>query len=99
DPLCGHGTADEWDRWQLSPSPGMVRKGNDLLQYYTSSGYTHDSNVIRPEEYAKAAARTGGVGVLQQRLDGFVSADVDDKGGWLQTPPIVFSGKRLRLNI
>lgn len=27
------------------------------------------------------------------------SADVDYHGGWLETPPVVFKGKRLRLNI
>jgi hypothetical protein len=39
------------------------------------------------------------VGVVKQRLDGFVSADADDKGGWLRTPPVVFRGGNLRLNI
>jgi hypothetical protein len=39
------------------------------------------------------------MGAVRQRLDGFVSADADNHGGWLLTPPIVFSGKRLRLNI
>jgi len=36
---------------------------------------------------------------VRQRLDGFVSADVDHKGGWLKTPLIQFQGNRLRLNI
>jgi hypothetical protein len=41
----------------------------------------------------------GGVGVVRQRLDGFVSADADQKGGWLTTPTLKFKGSRLRLNI
>jgi hypothetical protein len=36
---------------------------------------------------------------VRQRLDGFVSADADHKGGWLTTPPLTFKGARLRLNI
>jgi hypothetical protein len=39
------------------------------------------------------------VGVVKQRLDGFVSADADYKGGRLRTPPVVFKGGKLRLNI
>lgn len=41
----------------------------------------------------------GGIGVVRQRLDGFISADADHRGGWLETPPVPFSGNRLRLNI
>jgi hypothetical protein len=41
----------------------------------------------------------GGLGVVRQRLDGFVSADTGVHGGWLETPTITFSGSRLRLNI
>jgi hypothetical protein len=49
--------------------------------------------------YAKIAPQKGVVGVVRQRLDGFVSADADHKGGWLTTPPLVFKDSRLRLNI
>ena len=40
----------------------------------------------------------GGIGYVKQRLDGFVSADVDYQGGSLTTPPIRFSGNRLQIN-
>lgn len=36
------GLADEWDRWYAVMSPGMVKRGNYLYQYYVSSGRTHD---------------------------------------------------------
>jgi len=39
------------------------------------------------------------MGRAVQRLDGFYSADADYAGGWLVTPPVVFAGKRLVLNI
>jgi hypothetical protein len=92
------GLADEWDRWYTIAGPGLVRRGNHILQYHYSSGRLHDSAVLRPE-YTKAAKVEGGVGVVRQRLDGFVSADADHRGGWLRTPPLRFTGKRLRLNI
>jgi hypothetical protein len=93
-----NGLADEWDRWYTVAAPGMVKRGNYVYQYYYSSGRLHDSAVLRPE-YDKVAKQEGGVGVVRQRLDGFVSADADHRGGWLTTPPVVFKGARLRLNI
>lgn len=92
------GLADEWDRWYAVMGPGLVRRGNYLYQYYNSSGRLHDSVILRPE-YDETAKQLGGVGVVRQRLDGFVSANVDHQGGWLQTPAIVFCGRELRLNI
>ena len=79
-------------------APGMVRRGNYLYQYYYSSGHTHDSAFVRAE-YEHSAPRMGGIGVVRQRLDGFVSADADHLGGWLETPPVVFQGNRIRLNV
>ncbi|MBN9118513.1 MAG: hypothetical protein J0I06_05025 [Planctomycetes bacterium] len=92
------GLADEWDRWYAVAAPGLVRRGNSVYQYYYSTGRLHDSAVLRPE-YDKLAKQEGGVGAVRQRLDGFVSADADHKGGWLRTPPVVFAGNRLRLNV
>ncbi|HEX2748789.1 MAG TPA: hypothetical protein VHM91_12365, partial [Verrucomicrobiales bacterium] len=98
EPYFPTGLADEWDRWYAVMAPGMVRRGNYLYQYYNSSGRTHDSAILRPE-YEKTAARMGGIGVVRQRLDGFISADAGHRGGWLETPPLVFKGRELRLNI
>jgi hypothetical protein len=98
EPYFPTGLADEWDRWYAVMAPGIVRRGNYLYQYYYSTGRLHDSVVLRPE-YDESANQMGGVGVVRQRLDGFVSADAGHKGGWLTTPLLTFSGKRLRLNI
>jgi len=97
-PYVPNGLADEWDRWYTVMGPGIARRGDSLYQYYYSSGRLHDSAILRPE-YAESAKQLGGVGVVRHRLDGFVSADADHKGGWLRTPPLVFQGDRLRLNI
>jgi hypothetical protein len=98
EPYVATGLADEWDRWYAVMGPGIVRRGNSLYQYYYSSGQLHDSATLRPE-YAETAKQLGGVGVVRQRLDGFVSADADHRGGWLTTPAVTFKGGRLRLNI
>lgn len=98
DAYIAPGLADEWDRWYAVAGPGLVRRGHYIDQYYYSTGHLHDAAILRPE-YARAAKQIGGVGVVRQRLDGFVSADADHKGGWLRTPPVVFKGRTLRLNI
>lgn len=92
------GLPDEWDRWYAVTAPGVIKRGNYLYQYYYSSGRLHDSVVLRPE-YDDTAKQLGGVGVVRQRLDGFISADADHRGGWLTTPVMKFTGKKLRLNI
>jgi len=78
--------------------PGVVQRGNYLYQYYNSSGRLHDGAILRAE-YEKLAPRLGGIGIIRQRLDRFVSADADHKGGWLETSLLKFSDNRLRLNI
>jgi hypothetical protein len=98
DPYFPMGLADEWDRWYSVMAPGIIRRGNYLYQYYNSTGRLHDSVILRPE-YDEPAKQVGGVGVVRQRLDGFVSADADQDGGSLQTKVLRFDGKRLRLNI
>ncbi|MBL9123752.1 MAG: hypothetical protein JNG90_08980 [Planctomycetaceae bacterium] len=92
------GLPDEWDRWYAVMGPGLARRGNYLYQYYNSSGRLHDSAILRAE-YEHSAPQLGGIGIVRQRLDGFVSADVDHRGGWLQTPLLTFRGRRLELNL
>jgi hypothetical protein len=98
EPYFPTGLSDEWDRWYAVMGPGLARRGNYLYQYYNSSGRLHDGAYLRAE-YVHSAPQLGGIGIVRQRLDGFVSADVDHKGGWLQTPLLKFQGNRLRLNI
>ncbi len=98
EPYFPTGLPDEWDRWYAVMGPGIARRGNYLYQYYNSSGRLHDGAFLHAE-YQNAAPQMGGIGIVRQRLDGFVSADVDYKGGWLQTPMLKFTGNRLRLNI
>ena len=39
------------------------------------------------------------MGVVIHRLDGFVSADAPQEGGYLITPPLIFHGDHLELNL
>ena len=97
-PYFPMGLANEWDRWNSTMGHGLIRHGNYVYQYYISTGRTHDGGLLRAE-HDEAIPLQNGMGIVRQRLDGFVSADVDNHGGWLLTPPVVFIGKRLRLNI
>ena len=72
---------------------GMLRVGDYLYQYYGAYAVTHGL----PE--AEQQMPIGCLCAVRQRLDGFVSADAAWGGGELITPPIVFAGTRLVLNL
>jgi hypothetical protein len=97
-PYVPMGLADEWDRWLMMMGTGMVRRGSYLYQYYWSTGQSHDGGILRPE-YAATTPSKSAIGVVKQRLDGFMSADFAYTGGTLTTPLMTFTGTHLRLNI
>lgn len=71
---------------------GMVRRGNEIWQYYYGTVIYHSS--WKKEETDSAVYR------VVQRLDGFVSADTPyDREGLLVTKPLRFEGHSLVLNI
>jgi hypothetical protein len=69
---------------------GMVRRGEEIWQYYLGS-----------EQYHSNWKKDGREAVFRvvQRLDGFISADTPYTGGTLTTRPLTFEGNRLLLNI
>ena len=79
---------------QLFTAPGVVRVGDHLWNYCSGSNHNH-SGQIDPE----SDGPRGGVCVNVSRLDSFISANTPYDGGWLITPPIVFDGSQLELNI
>ena len=99
-PYVKPGMNDEWDRWLHFLGRGTVPIGNYLYQYYWTTGRLHDSLLLRPEvgEVSEGGPARHAIGALRQRLDGFISANADHRGGSLTTPPIKFSGDRLLLN-
>jgi hypothetical protein len=71
---------------------GMVRRGDEIWQYYFGESQYHSAHKRNP----------GGRGVyrLVQRLDGFISIDSPyDTEEEIITKPIIFKGNRLVLNI
>jgi hypothetical protein len=75
-------------------APGMIRRGDEIYQYYSGFRCSHGEYVGFEE-----LRGISHVHLLVQRLDGFVSADGAYSGGWLTTPPLIFSGRELELNI
>lgn len=86
------GTYDGDDIKQVYIGHGMIKRGDEIWQYFFGdtkyhSPYTKDNDV-------RAVYR------VAQRLDGFVSADTPyEKEGMIITKPLVFKGNRLVLNI
>jgi hypothetical protein len=93
-PYIGNGLDGSTDSRSMYILIGWIRRGAEIYQYY--GGYDHFHG-----EYV-AFKRLRGMGAIMrvvQRLDGFVSADGDYRGGSLTTPPVVFTGARLELNV
>jgi hypothetical protein len=74
--------------------PGVVRVGDELWSYYIGKNSNH-SDVLDP----LADKQRSGIFRAVSRLDGFISADAPYEGATLTTPPIVFTGKKLELNL
>jgi hypothetical protein len=87
----GLGRLGQVDSGTLYMGLGMVITGDEIWQYCA----------VQPDRasYFRGDERTGAIIRLVQRLDGFVSADAGPAGGELTTPPLVFEGNRLELNI
>jgi hypothetical protein len=100
-PYLPRGVAGDPDCGQTHTSEFHFRDGNHLYQYYGAGPWTHGGFRRLDLEQRSDRANWGRsfYNVARQRLDGFVSADADYTGGWLTTPPIVFSGRELTLNV
>jgi hypothetical protein len=86
----GIGRFDDLDLHQIYMGQGLIRRGEEIWQYFYGNVEYHSTFESGP----KAIYRT------VQRLDGFVSADTPyEQWGEMRTRPFVFSGNRLVLNI
>ena len=71
---------------------GMVRRGEELWQYYFGETHYHSPHTEDPDGR--------GVYRLVQRLDGFISLDSPyGREATAITRPLVFAGNRLQLNV
>lgn len=91
-PYVPLGLAGSWDGGQTYMALGMIRKGDEIWQYYSGTDYTHGAYERDAADYS------GGLCRLVQRLDGFVSADADYQGAVFTTPLLTFDGAHLQLN-
>ena len=100
-PYLARGTAGEPDCGQTHTSEFHFRDGDHLYQYYGAGPWTHGGfrALTLDQRRDRANWGRGFINVARQRLDGFVSADADYTGGWLTTPPVLYSGRELTLNI
>ena len=75
----------------IMANPWPIVVGDEVWIYYTGAGITHLEEITDPRETGLYRARL--------RLDGFLSADAPDGGGFFTTPPLTFEGRRLELNV
>ena len=80
-------------RW-VWPLVQPVRMGDQLWIYYVGGNRDHAGRVA-----PKAAEHETAISRAILRLDGFVSVDADYGGASFTTPPLVFEGSRLELNV
>jgi hypothetical protein len=88
-PYIKIGRHDGFDVHKNYIAHGMVRRGDEIWQYYFGSEQYHSS------------WRQGREAIFRvvQRLDGFISADTPYTGGMMKTRPLRFEGSRLVLNV
>jgi hypothetical protein len=76
--------------------PGLLCHPDRIDQYMAGYSFTHGDKMARRR---LAGRDLGGIFRLEQRVDGFMSADFAYTGGTLLTEPITFTGDRLLLNL
>jgi len=90
DPYLKVGLTDSFDSKMVHMATGMVRRSHQINMYYVGMNYRHDASWPK---------KSGGIGHVRARLDGFVSQDAGRSGGTLVTVPLKFAGKRLEVNM
>lgn len=100
-PFIPRGLPGDPDHGDTHASNYFIRQGNYLYQYYRGWPWSHGGYRTLSSEDRKDRTNWGRafVGVVVHRLDGFVSADAPQEGGYLVTPPLLFDGHCLELNI
>jgi hypothetical protein len=91
-PYIGLGTEGAPDAGVIYCSRSMLRNGDEIYQYYSAAPKSHGTGF-------NTEGNPSSHGMVVQRLDGFVSADAPYEGGELTTPPVIFAGNQLQLNI
>jgi hypothetical protein len=93
-PYVELGLKGEKDSGSLYMYIGLLKVRSELFHYYGTIDFTHGEYLKLPQ-----IRNHGGVRLLRQRLDGFVSVDADERGGEFVTSAVKFQGRQLRLNM
>ena len=97
-PFIRLGDQGDFDSASLYMGQGVIRKADELWQYYSGSSLKH--NEVKLETLVKLKPGEGrSYSRVVTRLDGYVSADADESGGAFTTPPLTFRGDTLTLNV
>jgi hypothetical protein len=91
-PFIALGRADEFDCGSLYMGQGILRAGNEIWQYYGGSRVKHAEGTV------DVVSKPGNSRVIS-RLDGFVSVEAGPEPGEFITPPLIFKGNVLLLNV
>ncbi len=94
-PFIPRGPDGSWDCGMTYVCGGsnLVYRDNEVWIYYSAQPFTHGDYSLAEKEALGSVMRA----VL--RLDGFVSVDTGFEPGEFTTPPLVFAGTRLELNV
>jgi hypothetical protein len=94
-PFIPRGPDGSWDYGMTYVSGGsnLVYRGDEVWLYYSAQPFTHGDYSLAEKEALGSVMRA----VL--RLDGFVSVDAGFEPGGFTTPPLMFDGKWLVLNV
>jgi hypothetical protein len=94
-PFIPRGPQGSWDWGMVYVSGGsnLVYRGDEVWIYYAAQPFTHGDYSAAEREALGSVMRA----VL--RVDGFVSVDAGFRPGEFTTPPMVFAGKHLALNV
>lgn len=79
--------------------PGIARKGPWLDHYCVRMDAWHGSGKPGVAEEIPMPDYCGSIHRARLRLDGYLSADAGNGGGQFVTPPMMYSGTRLELNV
>lgn len=92
-PFIHLGMAGTFDSSYAYMASGYICRPEEIWLYYAVSNHTHGNYDVARDKF------TGAITRAKLRLDGFISLDADYAGGEFSTPPLVFSGRQLFLNV
>ncbi|MGH9397281.1 MAG: hypothetical protein ACRD18_10590, partial [Terriglobia bacterium] len=92
-PFIRRGLAGGFASGYTYMASGCILRPEEIWLYYGVSDHTHGNYRIAQGRF------TGSITRAKLRRDGFMSVDADYAGGELTTPPLLFSGHQLVLNV